>query len=143
MKATVWQPRAELQIVVVCGTQNIEAVRTWAANAATRGQFTIVVGIVRSPITRCWYVGLSRQGDPLAWISIHRLKRDAEQQIPLVLSAGEQSDLRDDACWQNLLNDLAGRSEADLADPQAEPPVVSHRPRMHWRVKTRAPDDGT
>ena len=128
--------------MAVCGTQNIEAACTWAANAATRGQFTIVVGIVRSPITRCWYVGLSRQGDPLAWISVHRLKRDAEQQIPVVFRADQNGDLRDDVCWQNLMRDLAGRSEADLGDPQAEPPVVSLRPRVHWRVKTRAPDEG-
>ena len=88
-------------------------------------------------------MGPSRQADPLTWISVHRRKRDAEQQIPLVLQAGQQGDLRDDTCWQILLDDLAGRSEEDPGDLQAGPPIVSHRPRVHWRLRARAGDEGT
>src|SRR3712207_4202224 len=90
MTATIVQMHSEAQVVAVCGTLNIEAACTKAARAAESGLFTIVVGIVRSSITRCWYVGLARQGDPVTWISAHRLKRDATQQIPLVLHAGQQ-----------------------------------------------------
>ena len=144
MHATMKQTRSGLQVVVACGTLNVEAARTRAAHAAAGGRLMIVIGIVRSAVSRCWYLGLARQGEPLTWISVHRRKRDAEQQMQLVLRADQEDDLRDADAWEHLLHDLAACSEQDLGEPQAEPPVTSRsRPQGHWHMKARAPDEGT
>ena len=141
MNPTMKRTRSGLQVVLVCGTLNIEAQRLRAARAAAGGRLTIVVGIVRSALSNCWYVGLARQGGPLAWVSAHRLKRDAEEQVQLVLYADQEGDLRDDATWQRLLHDLAARSEQELGDPQAEPLIVSREPRVPRRGKARGDDE--
>ena len=142
MKAVTWQMCSGRQVVAVCGTLDIEAACMRAAHAVARGRLTVVVGLVRSPISRCWYVGLSRQGDPLIWISVHRIKRDAMQQIPLVLRAGQESDLRDDMCWEKLQRELAMQSEPDLGDPQAGPRLVSRsRLPRHWHMKVCETDE--
>ncbi len=144
MHATIKHTRSGLQVAVACGTLNVEAARTRAAHAAAGGRLMIVIGIVRSAVSKCWYLGLARYGEPLTWISVHRRKRDAEQQMHLVLGADQEGDLKDDVTWEHLLQDLAAGSEQDLGDPQAEPPVVSRgRPQLHWPMKARAPGEGT
>ena len=142
MHLTLRQTCSGLQVAVACGLLNVEAARTRAVQAAASGRRMLVVGIVRVPIAHCWYLGLGQRGEPLRWLSVHRWKRDAERQVDLVVQVDEAGDL-DDETWEQLMCDLAARSDAELGAPQAAPPVVSRsRPQAHGRSQACGPAEG-
>ena len=116
-------------VIVAYGLVEIEHAVKLARAAARHGDMSLVVGITRYSAwyknTRWtgWLVGLSWAGSPIAWVSAHRLKRHAEEQVGLVHRAAEHHDLSDDPTFATLIEQLTAQS--DQALPPV-PPAVGH-----------------
>ena len=112
-------------IIIAYGLVRIEHAVKRAGEAAQHGDCWIVVGITRyGHMPRAaWLVGLSRRGDPVTWVSAHRLKRRAGEQAAHVCSAAIRHDLTDDPTFAALLQQLAAHSDQALP---AVPPAVGH-----------------
>ncbi len=109
------------KVLVAYGTVNITRAMDRARVVAARGDQMIVVGITRYARTHrgCWQVCISRQGDPVTWVSAHRLKQSAEEQILLVQQAVWEGALADDTKFAALLQELSAYGEQDLEDTLA------------------------
>ncbi len=103
-------------VIVAYGLVRIEQAVHHAAAAAPTDCW-IVVGITRYAHTPWagWLVGLSRRGDPITWVSAHRLKRSAAEQAAQVCGAAIEHDLTDDTTFAALMQQLTARSDHDLA----------------------------
>ena len=100
------------------GTINIAEAIERAQRAAARGECAIVVGITRFAAAHhgCWHVCLSWQGGPVSWVSAHRLKQSAEEQIERVCQAVQQGRLANDTQFAVLQQQLAAYGEPGLQE---------------------------
>ncbi len=112
-------------IIIAYGLVRIEHAVTRAREAAQKGDCWIVVGITRYGHTprAGWLVGLSRRGDPVTWVSAHRLKRRAAEQAARICRAALAHDLTDDPPFAAVIQQLTAQSDQNL--PPAVP-AVSH-----------------
>ena len=101
-------------VTVAYGTSNVDRALAGAAESAARGKPTIVVGIVRKPNAKCWWVCLARQWTDITWVSAHRLRKQAEAQIALVERAAQKGRLDDDGGFAELIQELAANGDDDL-----------------------------
>ena len=118
----------ELEIIIATGLLEIDDALANAAEKHRKGALILVLGIVRSPGTKCWQVCMSRNGAPVVWVSAHRRRRDAEAQIKLVRQVDKPSDLNGNDSFDRLLEELRVQSDADLQHLSHAPPRL-HTPR--------------
>ena len=112
-------------IIIAYGLVRIAHAVTRAREAAQQGDCWIVVGITRygHRPRAAWLVGLSRRGDPVTWVSAHRLKRWAAVQAAHVCTAAIRYDLTDDPTFAALMQQLTAQSDQALP---SVPPAVGH-----------------
>ncbi len=98
-----------------------EAVQA-ATEAAAAGRCVIIAGLVSSAYRslgqqQAWQFSLSHWGRLPVVVSVHRYKRNAEAQVVRVNRASRERDLRDDAAFAALIQELAafGDGEAGRA----------------------------
>ncbi len=113
---------AQPRVVLAFGTMEIDAAVQRATLVAAAGRCLVVAGlvpIIRRPPTqhRGWQFRLSHWGRPPVVVSMHRLRREAEAQMGRVHRANSERDLRDDAVFAALIQELAafGDGEAGRA----------------------------
>ena len=106
----------KVKVYIAYGTMNIADAVERSRRAAAAGDCAIVVGVTRYARSHqgCWHVCLSWQGGPVTWVSAHRLKQSADQQIERVCQAVRQGRLTGDAQFDALLEDLLTHGEPDL-----------------------------
>jgi hypothetical protein len=88
--------------------------------AAAAGHCHIVAGILpvrHGPLGQRggWQFSLSHRGQPLVVITQHQYKRDAEAQVVRVSRANSERDLRDDAAFAQLIQELAAFGDGEAA----------------------------
>ncbi len=125
-------------VLVAYGTVAITEALARAAAGPDAGQPLTVVGILRHPRSRCWCVGVARAGDPLTWVSAHRLLKTAETQIARIGQAVQHGDRRDATGWSRLLPALAAEGDPDLMPI----PLSLHSQATWWEQAERAPEPG-
>ena len=118
----------KVKVYIAYGTMNIADAIERSRRAAAAGDCAIVVGVTRFARSHhgCWQVCLSWQGGPVTWVSAHRLKQSADQQIEPVCQAVRQGRLTDDTQFAALLQELPTHGDPDLQqtlDSAPEPMV--------------------
>jgi hypothetical protein len=101
-------------VIVAYGTVNIDQALAHAEERAAGGKPAIIVGIVRNPNGKCWWVCLARRWADITWVSVHRLKQQAEAHIALVERAARGGYLDDDAAFAGLVQELAAHGDDEL-----------------------------
>ena len=122
--------RLRPQVTVAYGTVNIERALALAAERQMRGHTTFVVGIVRYPRGKCWWLGIARPHAALEWVSAYHLRQQADAQIPIVERAAAEGALKDAARFAELLQELSIDGEPDLQPTLAVAPPISVRPDL-------------
>jgi hypothetical protein len=120
--------RLRPQVTVAYGTVNIERALALAAERQMRGHTTFVVGIVRYPRGKCWWLGIARPHAALEWVSAYHLRQQADAQIPIVERAAAEGALKDGKRFAELLQDLSADGEPDLQPTLAVAPYIAVRP---------------
>ncbi len=113
------------RVVFAYGTMEIDEAVQRAGVAALAGHCYVVAGITsipRRPPMRYagWRFSLSRYGQPPVVISLHRFRRDAAAQMERVHRTSRERDLRDDAVFAALIQELAAFGDKD-AGPAETP----------------------
>lgn len=101
-------------VIVAYGLNDIEQVIDRFQRRGDLEERALVVGIARVPSAKCWRVGVSRDSAGLTWVSAHRRKQEAEQQISQVYRALSCGDIADDQVFASLMQQLQERSDAAL-----------------------------
>lgn len=103
-----------VRVLVAYGTEDIDQAVTAPRSASTTADPVLVIGIARYPSAKCWRFGVAWRGVPLTWISAHRRKQAAEQQILHVCQAALSADLTDGRSFATLVQELADRGDQAL-----------------------------
>ncbi len=107
-----------VRVVRAAGTVRIAEAVQRATEAAAAGECVLVAGLVfiayqapRQP--HAWQFSLSHWGRPPVVVSVHRLKRAAEAQVERVNRASGTRDVRDDATFATLIQELAAFGDGE------------------------------
>ncbi len=103
-----------VKVIVAYGTSDIDQAVAQPRHEHSAHDRALVVGIARHPKVSCWCTGVGWRGAPFTWVSAHRLKRAAEQQIGIVYTAACRCDLTDDPLFHALLHELALHGDQEL-----------------------------
>ncbi|HSH82715.1 MAG TPA: hypothetical protein VLA19_29635 [Herpetosiphonaceae bacterium] len=107
-----------VRVVRAAGTVRIAEAVQRATEAAAAGECVLVAGLVpRAYHTpgqqQAWQFSLSRWGWPPIVVSVHHYKRDAEAQVVRVNRASGTRDVRDDATFATLIQELAAFGDGE------------------------------
>ena len=109
-----------VRVLRAAGTDAIAAAVQQATTFAAVGQCVVVAGLVfisthspRKP--HAWQFSLSHWGREPVVVSVHRYKRDAEEQVVRVQLMSRKRDLRDDAAFAALVEALAAYGDGEGA----------------------------
>ncbi len=105
-----------MHVEIARGTLAIESAIREASAAAAVGRCILVACLVpfryhSVPYRQGWQFSLSRCGQPPVVVSRHPYKRDVEGQAVRLHRANSEGDLRDDAAFAELIQELAAFSD--------------------------------
>ncbi len=126
-------------VIVAYGTVNIDQALARAEERGARRRLPIVVGIVRNPSGKCWWVCLAWQCTDITWGSAHRLRRQAKAQVAVVERVVRGGYLDNAAACAELVQELAAHGDDELQHTLALARGMRMRSRQSGRSQTSSP----